>query len=643
MRGSARNGASASGVPSVLALSTTSTSQGLPLASSQPRTAVSGRGKRQLLVVRRNHDRHPRLHGGTVSTGPSLCIIRAACTTPSTWSSCAAVAGRVCRSTRQSIPKPLVEIGGEPILWHVIQIYAAQGFRRFTLATGYKGEQIEAFVTGHTWPEGVEVRCLDTGPDTPTGGRIHQAGDALGGRPFCATYGDGVADVDLGRLLGFHRDHGGLATMTVVRPELQFGVAELDDDGRVRGFREKPRLEHWINGGFFCFEPGALEYVGPDERPRARAARGPRRGRGSSAPTATRASGSAWTRTRTRCCSTTRGPGTRPLEAVGLMRSAFVTGAYGLLGTAIVRALLDEGVDVTVLRRDVRPRSPLVLEGLEDRVDVVAGDITDLPLVDRTLGEYEVDTVFHLAAQTIVGTAQRSPLGDLGGEHPRDLDMVLEACRQHEVARVVVAASDKAYGAHDELPYREEHGAAAAAIPTTSSKAATDLIARSYWHTYGLPVAMTRFANLYGGGTSTARGWCRRPSSRRCAAARRSSAPTGRPSATSSTSTTRRPPTSRWRARSTTRTAAPAARRSTPAAGSRMPCAMSSALICSLAGTDVRPDIRGQGTPRGEIDRQYVDTSKLRERTGWVPRVGLEEGLRRTIDWYRDHPGALDA
>src|SRR4051794_3052968 len=168
-----------------------------------------------------------------------------------------------------TIPKPLVEIGGEPILWHVIQIYAAQGFRRFTLATGYKGEQIEAFADGHRWPDGVDVRCVDTGQDTPTGGglppagggprgarflaaprgRIRQGGDALGGKRFCAPYGDGVADIALGRLLSFHRGHGGLATMTVVRPELQFGVAELEGDGRVRGFREKPRLEHWINGG----------------------------------------------------------------------------------------------------------------------------------------------------------------------------------------------------------------------------------------------------------------------------------------------------------------------------------------------------------------------------------------------------------
>jgi glucose-1-phosphate cytidylyltransferase len=164
----------------------------------------------------------------------------------------------------QSIPKPLVEIGGEPIVWHVIQIYAAQGFRSFVLCTGYRGDQIEAFVRARAWPDGVVVRCLDTGLDTPTGGRIKQAGLQLDGRAFCATYADGVADIDLALLMEFHRSHGGVATMTVVRPELQYGVAELSTDGLVRGFREKPRLQHWINGGFFCFEVGALEYMAED-------------------------------------------------------------------------------------------------------------------------------------------------------------------------------------------------------------------------------------------------------------------------------------------------------------------------------------------------------------------------------------------
>jgi glucose-1-phosphate cytidylyltransferase len=164
----------------------------------------------------------------------------------------------------QSIPKPLVEIGGQPIVWHVIQIYAAQGLRSFWLCTGYKGHLIEEYVNSREWPENVEVHCVDTGEDTPTGGRIRQAGELLGDRAFCATYADGVADIDIRALIEFHRSHGDLATVTVVRPELQFGIAELDGDGRIRGFHEKPRSEHWVNGGFFCFEPGALGYVEDD-------------------------------------------------------------------------------------------------------------------------------------------------------------------------------------------------------------------------------------------------------------------------------------------------------------------------------------------------------------------------------------------
>jgi glucose-1-phosphate cytidylyltransferase len=165
----------------------------------------------------------------------------------------------------QEIPKPLVEIGGMPIVWHVIRLYAAQGFRRFLLATGYKGELIERWAADWAWPEGVSVECADTGLETPTGGRIKLLEQRLLGEGrFCATYSDGVADIDLGALLEFHSQHGALASMTVVRPELQFGVTELDGDGRVLGFREKPRSEHWINGGFFCMERGALDYLAED-------------------------------------------------------------------------------------------------------------------------------------------------------------------------------------------------------------------------------------------------------------------------------------------------------------------------------------------------------------------------------------------
>ena len=164
-----------------------------------------------------------------------------------------------------AIPKALVEIGGKPIVWHVIRIYAAQGHRRFVLLTGYLGEQVEAFAAGERWPEPVEVECLETGLETNTGGRVAKASPLLGGGRFCLTYADGVADIDLAAQAAQHADDDAIATMTVVQPHSQWGIALIDDDReRVTGFREKPRLDYWINGGFFVCEPEFLDHVGDD-------------------------------------------------------------------------------------------------------------------------------------------------------------------------------------------------------------------------------------------------------------------------------------------------------------------------------------------------------------------------------------------
>ena len=171
--------------------------------------------------------------------------------------------GTRLRERTESIPKALVEIGGRPILWHVVSIYSCQGFSRFLLLTGYRGELIADWASRTAWPDGVEVECIDTGLETPTGGRIKLAEDRLEGA-FSLTYADGVADIDLSALSAFHRDGDALATVTVVRPELQFGVAHVDENDLVRGFHEKPRVDSWINGGFFCFEPAVFDYLTED-------------------------------------------------------------------------------------------------------------------------------------------------------------------------------------------------------------------------------------------------------------------------------------------------------------------------------------------------------------------------------------------
>ena len=164
-----------------------------------------------------------------------------------------------------ALPKPLVEIGGRPIVWHVVMSYYANGFRNFLLLTGYLGDQIAEFVAEAGWPDGARVEAIDTGIDTPTGGRVRAVADRLGGDPFCLTYADGLIDADLATLLEDHCASGAAATVTVVRPQLPFGVVRLSEDDLVEGFAEKPQSSEWVNGGFLFAGPELLAELEPDE------------------------------------------------------------------------------------------------------------------------------------------------------------------------------------------------------------------------------------------------------------------------------------------------------------------------------------------------------------------------------------------
>jgi len=182
-------------------------------------------------------------------------------------------------------PKPMVEIGGRPILWHIMMHYAHYGFKQFLIALGYKGEVIKKYMvdycsihsnltvnlkTGEVFVhEGSKqdwtVDLVDTGIRTQTGGRIKQLASYLGNETFMLTWGDGVSDVNLHDLLAFHRSHGHLATLTVVRPPARYGYMKFNGD-RVTEFTEKPQIgEGWINGAFFVLEPGVFDYIDGDD------------------------------------------------------------------------------------------------------------------------------------------------------------------------------------------------------------------------------------------------------------------------------------------------------------------------------------------------------------------------------------------
>jgi CDP-glucose 4,6-dehydratase len=308
-----------------------------------------------------------------------------------------------------------------------------------------------------------------------------------------------------------------------------------------------------------------------------------------------------------------------------------ITGGFGLLGSWLAKALLERGDNVAVLGRSDSHPSALRMEGTIDHVAVALGDVRDRDCLDRTLAEHAVDTVFHLAGQTLVGAAREAP-AETFDVNVQGTWRLLEACRARGVERVVVASSDKAYGPSRQLPYVEEHPLAPA-FPYDASKAAADVIARSYWRSYQLPVAVTRFANVYGGGDLNPS----RLIPETVWAALDERAPVIRSDGTPQRDFLYVEDAVRAYLAIADALATEAARGEAFNAGGGAPIPVLDVvrLVLRVVGATVEPDIRGAGTPAGELSREYVDYTKLSGLTGWRPQVELEEGLRRTVEWYR--------
>lgn len=195
--------------------------------------------------------------------------------------------GTRLREETEYRPKPLVDVGGHPILWHIMKLYAHYGHTDFVCCLGYKANAIKEYflnydamnndftvclgrqssISYHDWhaEQNFAVTLADTGLNTMTGGRVRRVGRYTEGERFMVTYGDGVADVDIDELLAFHASHGRLATCTTVRPVSRFGIVSLGEGGSIDSFSEKPQIEGWINAGFFVFEPQVLDYLDGDD------------------------------------------------------------------------------------------------------------------------------------------------------------------------------------------------------------------------------------------------------------------------------------------------------------------------------------------------------------------------------------------
>lgn len=321
--------------------------------------------------------------------------------------------------------------------------------------------------------------------------------------------------------------------------------------------------------------------------------------------------------------------------AFWLDRAVYVTGGSGLVGGWLVPALVDAGAQVVCLVRDWVPHARLLSGPDWQRIVVVRGDVNDQQLQERILGEYEVDTVFHLAAQTIVGVANRNPVSTFEANIAGTWSL-LEACRRSpRVRQIVVASSDKAYGDHEQLPY-DETTPLRGRHPYDVSKSCADLIAQAYAATYGTPVVVTRCGNFYGGGDlnwnrlvpGTIRDLLRgrRPIIRSDGLAIRDYFYVEDGVDAYVTLAERL-----------------AADRSLVGAAfnfsTELPLTVLDlvARLTRLVGVDLPPDVRNEAT--GEIRHQHLSAALARERLGWQPAFGLEEGLRRTVAWYREFLG----
>ena len=422
--------------------------------------------------------------------------------------------GTRLREETEFKPKPLVDIGGKPMIWHIMKIYAHFGYNNFILALGYKGEMFKDYFLNQQLqnqllqqipaeqPDNFKMIFADTGLETPHGERVLKLKDYLKDDDmFMVTYGDGVADIDIEKLIAFHKSHGKMVTMTGVHPASRWGLVNTDQNDIIAEFSQKPMMQDYANGGFWICNKEFLNYLEPGDMieyplkkliPLKQAVLYKHEGfwYGMDTYHDFLHLNKLWKEDpKWKIWDT---PKLIPMET--RQKTVLVTGGAGFIGSHLVNKLVNQNHHVVV----IDDLSSGKRENVHARATFYQDDVRDKKIADIFEKENPA-SVYHFAARPLVQEAYENPY-DAIETNVMGTANILEICRQRKnLESIIIVSSDKAYGKSSQLPYAEHHPLQGD-HPYDVSKSSADLIAQTYAKTYGMPVLITRFSNVFGPG-----------------------------------------------------------------------------------------------------------------------------------------------
>jgi len=567
--------------------------------------------------------------------------------------------GTRLREETEFKPKPMVQIGDKPILWHIMKIYNHYGYRDFILALGYKGNDIKDYFLKHKYysqdfsfnpAEGdtfnflkngkeendFNITFAETGSETPHGERVLKLKNYIHGDLFMVTYGDGLADIDIQKLVEFHKSHGKMATITGAHPESRWGLVNSDGNNMITEFAQKPMLYDYVNGGFMVFNKEFFNVLRAGDMiedalmrliPQQQVALYKHEGFWYGMDTYKDflhlnqlwEKDPKWKIWR----ENTDKPNLMPVfqkMTPHNQKTVLVTGGTGFIGSNLVKELIQQGQRVVVLDNISPEEGNLPAGAIFYKADIRDKKISEI------FEKEKPSIVFHLAAKPIVQDVYNNPYEAIETNIMGTVN-VLESCRnQKNVESIIIASSDKAYGKPTSLPYSEHHPLKGD-HPYDVSKSSADLIAHTYAKTYGMPILITRFSNVFGPGDKN--------SSR--------IVPGIIESASENKELLLRSDGTMIREYVYVKDVVDGCIRLAKHKenfgeafnfGSKNIHSVLEVIEKAEKVLGRKINYKILNNAKNEIPEQYLDWTKAKELLGWEPKTSLEEGLKETFDWH---------